>query len=403
MVGDEGRYWDFAHNLTQGFYSPPSPAINLVSGWGYPLFLAPFAAVGAPLIAWRFLNAVMFYVAAIFFYKAVRVLFNPKQSFVISWAVWLPMIYLNRHLQFLYSENITILFVCIVTFTVLRAFARENMSWKDLLWPAAALAYLIWIKVIFAYVMLILIAIGAVAWLFMRRRELAMAALLPAMGLLFAMPYTIYTYALTGKVFYWSDWTGDNRYWMTTPVEGEWGGWQNRDHVTHPVHREFFDSISHLKGVAFDAVVRKKASENMRNHPKKFFMNWTANVQRLFFNFPFGKRKQKPVFLWLPSLFIVPLCVLMIIPTIRVLRFLPMSLVVLLAMEAVYLAGSTLASVNIRMYHPTIPILGIWLAYMFVNFIRFEIPKPHAEVPESPPSPNGLSHKGAPVLEKQKW
>ncbi|MEO1449719.1 MAG: hypothetical protein AAFV07_09315 [Bacteroidota bacterium] len=405
LIGDEGRYYDFAHNLTKGFYSPPAPDINLVSGWGYPIFLAPFAALGAPLIAWRFLNAVMFYVAAIFFYKAVRVLFNPKQSFVISWVVWLPMMYLNRHLQFLYSENITMLFICAVIYTVVRAFAKKDMRIKDLILPAATIAYLIWVKVIFAYVMLILIIVGAVFWAFVRKKEVGYAALLPLMALVFAMPYAIYTFNLTGKFFYWSNWTGDNRYWMTTTVEGEWGGWKNHENVTHPVHREFFDSISHLKGVEYDEAVRAKASENIRNHPKKFFMNWTANVQRLFFNFPFGRRKQKPMFLWIPSLFIVPLSVLMIIPTLRVLRFMPLGIVALLAMEAVYLAGSTMASVNIRMYHPTIPILGIWLAYMFVHFIRFEIPKPEVTAaPDARPhSLNGQAHENEPILEEQQW
>ena len=158
----------------------------------------------------------------------------------------------------------------------------------------------------------------------------------------------------------------------------------------------------------FDAAVQKKASENIRNHPKKFVMNWPANVQRLFFNFPFGKRRLKPIFLWIPSLFIVPLCVLMIIPTLRVLRYIPMGIVVLLAMEAVFLAGSTMASVNIRMYHPTIPILGLWLAYMFVNFIHFRIPKPEVQTTPATAAPlNGNGHSAsseeAPVLQDQEW
>ncbi|MFM7359153.1 MAG: hypothetical protein ACKO1T_11320 [Sediminibacterium sp.] len=38
MEGDEGRYFMFAQNLAQGFYSPRE-GLNLWNGPGYPLFL----------------------------------------------------------------------------------------------------------------------------------------------------------------------------------------------------------------------------------------------------------------------------------------------------------------------------------------------------------------------------
>ena len=58
LVGDEGRYLAFAHNLLNGFYSPPAPEINLWNGPGYPLLISIILMLKLPLIAIRLINGI---------------------------------------------------------------------------------------------------------------------------------------------------------------------------------------------------------------------------------------------------------------------------------------------------------------------------------------------------------
>jgi hypothetical protein len=46
-IADECRYISFAENLLNGFYSPPSPNINLWSGPGFPIILMPLVSLHA--------------------------------------------------------------------------------------------------------------------------------------------------------------------------------------------------------------------------------------------------------------------------------------------------------------------------------------------------------------------
>ena len=69
---DQGRYLMYAHNLINGYYSPPAPNIDLGNGPGYPLILAPFVALHLPLICIKLLNAVFYYLSIIFLFKSLR-------------------------------------------------------------------------------------------------------------------------------------------------------------------------------------------------------------------------------------------------------------------------------------------------------------------------------------------
>ena len=66
IIGDEVRYFNFANNILAGFYSPPSPDINLWNGPGYPLFLTPFVWLQTPLIILKLTNAFLQYFSIIF-------------------------------------------------------------------------------------------------------------------------------------------------------------------------------------------------------------------------------------------------------------------------------------------------------------------------------------------------
>ena len=91
MVGDEGRYYGFAQNLLNGFYSPPPPDINLWNGPGYPIFLMPFVALGLPLICITLCNAFFQYLSIIFLFKAILLQTGSRKiAYVFSmfWACY---------------------------------------------------------------------------------------------------------------------------------------------------------------------------------------------------------------------------------------------------------------------------------------------------------------------------
>jgi hypothetical protein len=39
------------------------------------------------------------------------------------------------------------------------------------------------------------------------------------------LPWLIYTYDLTGRIFYWTSVGGNNLYWLTSPHKNEYGNW----------------------------------------------------------------------------------------------------------------------------------------------------------------------------------
>lgn len=84
--GDESRYYQFAINLINGFYSPPAPDINLWNGPGYPIILIPFAALGAPLILITLLNALFQYLSIVLLFKSLRRYASYYKSVAISIA-----------------------------------------------------------------------------------------------------------------------------------------------------------------------------------------------------------------------------------------------------------------------------------------------------------------------------
>ena len=82
--GDEERYLMFADNLVHGFYSPPAPDINLTNGPGWPIILAPFVALGLPLMCITVMNAFFYYLSAVFLYKALRETVSQKLTLFFS-------------------------------------------------------------------------------------------------------------------------------------------------------------------------------------------------------------------------------------------------------------------------------------------------------------------------------
>jgi hypothetical protein len=303
FFGDEWRYVYYAKNLLHGFYSPRD-RIFLWNGPGYPILLVPFA-----LFDWidgaRFANAVWHAGAMVYAWLILQPRLRPQWALgaTAALALYIPM---DEHLPMLYTEVLCFFLVAAWTYHSLHA----EKSWLHVALAAGAFAWLCLTKVIFAYVLLAFSGIALVAWF--RTRAVRWKAHLQqaVLALALCMPYLVYTYDLTGKVFYWSSAGASSFYWLSSPYDGEWGdwyhqGWVEQNPVLRAHHKEIFDRTTglldhpdlsqqeqmfNLSTPESAAIFAERARQNVREHPLKFAKNWAANVVRTFLDVPVSVR-----------------------------------------------------------------------------------------------------------------
>jgi hypothetical protein len=250
-----------------------------------------------------------------------------------------------------------------------------------------------------------------IIWLFKRKNSnYKRAVTILLIALITVLPYLIYTYNLTGRVFYWSTVSGNNMYWMSSPYTNEYGNWMDAsklDSVSiHSVKADhqiqfggnlnlknrvteipgYYDSIraNHLQdfekvyeyktAVEQDDAFKHIAMQNIKSHPVKFIQNWFSNIGRILFNVPYSYKIQSPYgLLRLPMVGVLVLLILFcIIPTLMNWKKIPFSVRFMLFFVLIYLGGSTLGSAEIRMFTLVVPIILLWIAFILVKTIKIK-------------------------------
>ena len=381
---DEGTYVGYATNLTHGFYSHRDPSkVDLRAGPGYPLLLAPFVALGAPWSAAKMLNIVLMLGGVLLVYKTLRI-YVPERT--AAWSALLMGLYppFLRHIHQLMTETFAVFLVCAFGYFFCRA-CRDDQPRRGLvLGAAAALAWLALTRTIFGYVILVTLVMCLLA-VVLRQPLFKRPALIFALALVLCTPYLLYTWSLTGRVFYWSDGGGSALYWMSTPYEGELGDWQNW--ITLPAtsrfrqnHSEFFDRLGEMSHTELHESMRRQALGNIAAHPGKYLRNWTANVGRLLFSFPYTDTPQKlsTLFYAVPNTILLALLSLSLLVVIVRQRMVSTELYVLLLTGLVGLAGSTLLSAVPRYFTPLVPVFTIWIVTVLSSVVEVRI-RPRGE------------------------
>ncbi len=393
-VGDEGRYLSFAHNLLEGYYSPPAPNIILTNGPGYPLMIMPFLGLKLPLICISLMNAILYYLSVVLLYKAVLNTVNKKMA-VITGLFWACYFNAYESIPYILSELLTIFLVSLFLLMLVKLFKSERQSDERLfLWLSGlTFGYLVLTKFIFGYVLLIMLA-GTGILLVFKRKSKAFRYGFFVMGIAFLInvPYLLYTYNLTGKLFYWGSAGGDSMYWMTTPYKFEYGNWYSFEEIEkdtslmdgrlmivgNPIknnHSEAIQEISKYKGIERDDVLKRMAVENIKTYPGKFIQNCFSNLGRIFFNYPYSYTLQRPgTLLRLPMNGIILILMLYsLIPTIINWRRVQYHLKILLFIFIIYLGGSTVGTAETRMFSIIVPFLLYWIAIMISQTVSFRI------------------------------
>lgn len=292
LVSDRLRYWNFSNNLLEGFYFDNNH--TLWNGPGFPLYIAFVRLFGLGWEVIVFINSLLLYFSVMIF-NQIMLNNNTPKAFYLTYlfAFWEPVL-LYQYLPHLMTEVFSIFLISCFTYIMLKP---KDLKRNILL--GIILSFIILTKVIFAYVAL---SMFLISFLFKKLRDQRFYQI-PGYAILFCVPYLIYTYNLTGKIFYFSNAGGSSFYWMTSPqsdLRGDWNGGngytQNSPNLASEQYNEYlknntwpiFEKIEHLGWVEQDQELKRIAVENITKQKAKFIKNWINNLGRLLYGYPFS-------------------------------------------------------------------------------------------------------------------
>src|SRR5215470_222487 len=313
--GDEDRYVKFASNLTQGYYA--DPVYFLWNGPGYPLLLAAFMTLGGSWLLVKLLNAFFLFGGLLFFYRTLSFYLGELPATCLTFLLGLYPPILQESPQLL-TEPLAFFLVCAFSFYYCRL-CQQSEGWVSMFLAAVCLGWLTLTKFFFGYVLLASLLYFLLLFLWRRRHQDRRSWQTFLFALILCMPYLLYTYSLTGQVFYWGNTGGTVAYWISTPYKEEFGDYngvpgqirQTKEVIEN--HGAYFERLAHLPPIEWDRELKRRALQNIKENPVKFVRNWLANVGRLLFSYPFSYTPQKlSTFVYLiPNMFLVVLFVLL--------------------------------------------------------------------------------------------
>ena len=375
LVGDEGRYLDYAGNLTHGYFTTREE-LNLWSGPGYPLFILPFVAAGAPLLVIKLLNAPLVFVGICFMYATARQYAGRRSSLLYAWLLAIYPTF-SRHLPYVLTEALALALICCGTYCLSRWYRTPRPIW--LIVAAVVFAYLALTKIFFGWMLMAGSVVFLLLALIRPLRPLWRLGVVLALALALCTPYLAYTYWLTGKPFMWGNSGGLSFYFMTTPYPNEYGDWWGaQDPLKDPRlgrHKPLFEELEKLDPIERDTRLKQEAIKNIRRHPAKFLENWAMNVTRMLFSYPHSYTLQRPstFFYLLPNMLVVSLMLFLIYPTIVGRRLIPPEVFAILALGGVAFGGTSLLSAFGRLFALCLPMLAPWMLVTLVRVVRVRV------------------------------
>jgi hypothetical protein len=390
---DEEAYVRYADHLSEGTHSSNSDE-DLWFGPGYPMVLTPFVYWELPLLTAKLLNPFFLFGAILYFYKTLS-LYIKKDFAIIStycFGIYPPLL---REIYLLMTENLVFFLICGFVFHFCKLYQEFKMNWLHLLAASLYLGSLALTKVFFGYV----IPVGVLLYLFLfvrlGKEKYIRATLVCVLALICCLPYLFVTYSLTGKPFYWGSSGGLSLFWMSTPYNGEMGDWFSAKDVNErpelSQHRTFFDQVAELSEVEKDDIFKNQAKYNIINYPMKYAANWVANIGRLLFSYPFSYTPQKleTYFYMVPNMFIIVLFVLSVFPAILRYKVIPDEIHALIVFAFITLAGTSLLSAYDRQFRPMVPIILLWLSFIYFRVLKIEL-RPDNEIQSAITTKNNL-------------
>ena len=376
---DQWTYIGYAKNLSNGFYVPPD-SLRIWCGPGYPLFLAPFAKLSIPWIVAKYFNALFVFGGVCFLFLALRQYIPSKKSLCIAYlfALYPPMLI---EIPKILTESISIFFVTGFIYFIILSF--RSGKWRNYLLAGIFCSLIVLTKVIYAYV--VLGALITSLLLCIKNKSFIKLAGIYLFAFALCSPYLFYTRSITGKLFYWANSGGSTLYWMSSPYSGELGDWKNENIPLHDKkfahHKPLFLKLSQHNAVEKDSILKQEAIKNIRKHPKQYLQNWICNIGRMWVNYPYAYKYQRPhtMVYTVPNCFLLTGCLLVICPFLKRLKYLPPEVITLTLFAGIFLAGSSLVYSCSRYLVTIVPVLVILVSYGLFVLLKIEF-RPKSEL-----------------------
>ncbi|KAA3620721.1 MAG: hypothetical protein DWQ02_28920 [Bacteroidetes bacterium] len=377
LHADEARYHMFAENLVNGFYTT-SDNPNLMNGPGYPLFLAAFFSLGLPFIVPKLANAFMAFFSVFLLNRSLAHYVPEKTALVSAYVLGLyyPMF---KWMKLMFSDILSLFLLCLFMYLVLKLLRSKEISLKKMIFPALLLAYLIWIKVFFALVVLTGIITAIIYWFIVRKKVVLKWGLLLLLSYLLATPWLVYTYQMTGRVLYWSSNGGEQLYWMSSHLDKEYGNWiestsvLNRDFPEMDErHLMLYDSAYTMPWVERNDHFFHLAKENIKNDPAGYAYNVISNAIRMIADGPnsyYNQSLRPYFFLFFDLILLVPL-LLTIFPAWKNRKDLPFEVIGVCFLILIYWGGSIFIASIQRYFIIIVPFILLWITFIFHHFVQ---------------------------------
>jgi 4-amino-4-deoxy-L-arabinose transferase-like glycosyltransferase len=386
LQGDEPRFLWYAQNLLNGFYSPPAPDIYLWNGPGYPIYLMPFVYFNIPITWMRLSNALLHYLSIIYLFDTL-IRCTKIRTALIACLAWGCYFLAYQEMPKLLTETLT-------TFLLVLAVNQYSLgvamhSKRHCYLAGFTLGLLALTKVIFGYVLLGLLVTGILSLIIKNKLLPCNLAVVSLVALATCSPYLAYTYKLTGRHFLWSNSGGMNLYWMSTPVESEYGDWNNEEFkatcglnqfepcndwqfANH--HSKDLEQIKKFTSIERDEEYKKLAIKNIKSNPKKYIMNCFANIGRLLFNFPFSYKYQeaKTLIRFIPNSIILCLGLFCLPFLLLNWKKLDLSIKFIFITLGFYLTPTILLSAHPRQFNVIVPLIILLIAYILDRTISIK-------------------------------
>jgi hypothetical protein len=406
-LSDGIRYWKTASDILNGFQNTTVIESHLLlNGPLYPFILAIFKGIGFTVKASIYLNAIFLYVAFTYFFKTAHLFLIQKKALIITYVLVLIDPFLFYWGAKLYSEPLAILLVCYNLYLI--SFYFKTFSNKTLIKVALIFCLLALTRVIFVYVLLVITMLGLIAFLILKNQKSKELFKLGAYGILFCIPYMIFTYSITNKIFFMTANGGHLLYWISSPYEKDLGEWHtlqiNHDHFAarynsfsgldslylrkvneviiseiNKDHKAFSDSLKDKNLLEIDEALKQKAIDNIFNYPKSFLKNWILNIGRLLVGTPHAMYYKPPYSPFFSLLNTVKSSFLLCFLLISMGLFLVYTSQLktfdmwLLLLILIYIGGQSLLAVQSqRFLLPIYPVILLFISSIFTQTIQLK-------------------------------
>ena len=396
LRGDEFRYMANVQNILHGFFASEE-TLMFWNGPGYPLYIAPFVALKLPLLVPRLGNSFFLFFAVLYFHASLKLMAVEKRTLAYAYGFGVLMLFHGAVMDMLFTESMCAFLICGSLYHFIKSVHCDHRCVLNLCLSGLMLAYLAWTKVFFGYVLEAAFLIALVTWILFYlfknfqtdrielRSTLQRVMALTGIALALCLPYLAYTYKITGKLHYWGNSGGVMLYCLSVPEKELVGDWLNFDTVRGSPEffkheTDVFLEMAKLDYIARDSAFKKLAMENIKAHPKKFFWNWRANVNRLVFGFPVSpypgsdlelKTGNRSFFYALPIL----LFFFALIPGWLSRKAIPIEAHLVLFFALISLGGLSLLSGIPRQVFPILPILMFWTVLVFEKGVVISQPQ----------------------------